>query len=255
MIPLFCRRCHASPESSSPGGFRRFVFRLYRRTVLFVLFVCLMPVVAVVAFRWLPVPFSSFMLIRQVERLQPVNDVPPIHYQWADLEDISPLMPLAVIAGEDQRFPDHWGFDFQAINRAIQYNKNHSRKMRGASTISQQTAKNLFLWSERSLLRKGMEAVLTLCIEVLWPKERILEVYLNIAEFADGIYGVRAASLQLFHTDPARLNRRQAALLASVLPNPRRFHANRPSAYILRRAQWIETNMARLGGTRYLDQL
>ncbi|MDD2463600.1 MAG: monofunctional biosynthetic peptidoglycan transglycosylase [Desulfobulbus sp.] len=255
MIRLFPRRPARTPEPSSRGGFRRWCSRLFRRLLFSLLLVILLPVVAILVFRWLPVPLSSFMLIRQVERLVSGNKVPPIRYQWVNLEAISPLMPLAVIAGEDQRFPDHFGFDFNAISKALDFNSTHSRKMLGASTISQQTAKNLFLWGERSLLRKGLEAGLTLGLETLWPKERILEVYLNIAEFGDGIYGVQAASTHLFHTSPARLSRRQAALLAAVLPNPRRFHPDRPTSYILGRARWIETNMARLGGTRYLDKL
>lgn len=243
------------PEPSTRGGFRHSFVRLCRRMLFFFFLVVLLPPVAILCFRWLPVPFSSFMLIRQVERLLPGSDVPPIHYQWVDLKDMSPLMPLAVIAGEDQRFPDHWGFDFNAIGKALNYNKKHSRTLRGASTISQQTAKNLFLWSDRSLVRKGLEAALTLCLEICWPKERILEVYLNIAEFGDGIYGIGSASTLLLHTTPARLSRRQAALLAAILPNPRRFHADHPSSYILGRAKWIETHMKQLGGTRYLKQL
>jgi monofunctional biosynthetic peptidoglycan transglycosylase len=223
--------------------------------LVLVLLVALMPLAAIVAFRWLPVPCSSFMVIRHIERLLPDSEVPPIHYRWIELEEISPLVALAVIAAEDQRFPDHWGFDFPAIKKAFDYNATHTRKIRGASTISQQTAKNLFLWGGRSLLRKGMEAGLTLGMETFWPKERILEVYLNIAEFGDGIYGVQAASERLFDTSPRHLTRRQAALLAAVLPNPRRFHADHPSSFVLSRAKWIETNMGRLGGPRYLEQL
>jgi len=255
MIRLFRRRPPIFSAPSPRGGGRRWFRRLCRRTLTCVFVLFLLPVVAIIAFRWLPVPYSSFMFIRQVERLLPGHDVPPIRHQWVDLEDMSPLMPLAVIAGEDQRFPDHWGFDFRAISQALDYNSKQTRKVRGASTISQQTAKNLFLWGGRSLLRKGLEAWLTLCLEVFWSKERILEVYLNIAEFGDGIYGVQAASTSLFKTSPARLSRRQTALLAAVLPSPRRFHAERPSAYILSRARWIEINMKRLGGTRFLDQL
>jgi monofunctional biosynthetic peptidoglycan transglycosylase len=250
-------RCghNLSPEPFLKGGFGRRLTRQYRLFLFLTFLFFLVPVATIVTLRWLPVPFSSFMLIRQVERLGFGGNVPPIHYQWVNLEHVSPLMALAVIAGEDQRFLDHWGLDVQAIKQAIDYNSSHARKMRGASTISQQTAKNLFLWGERSLLRKGMEAGLTLCLEILWPKKRILEVYLNIAEFGDGIYGVQAASVYLLHTSPAHLTRRQAALLAAVLPNPRRFRADRPSSFVLGRAQWIETNMARLGGTRYLDRL
>jgi monofunctional biosynthetic peptidoglycan transglycosylase len=170
------------------------------------------------------------------------------------MDRISPVMALAVIAAEDQRFPDHWGFDFNAIGRAFKYN-NHSERMRGASTISQQVAKNLFLWSGRSYLRKGLEAGLTLGLEALWSKERILEVYLNIAEFGDGIYGVHAASGQFFGKTPDRLSRQEAALLASVLPSPRRLHADHPSPYLLARARWISNHMGKLGGVGLLNRL
>lgn len=255
MIRLLRRRNASLAEPSPRGGLSGWLCRLYRRMLVLLAVLLLLPVAAIIAFRWLPVPCSSFMLIRQIERWMPESTVPQIHYQWVNLDEMTPLMPLAVIAGEDQRFPDHWGFDFAAINRALAENSKHNRTMRGASTISQQTAKNLFLWGDRSLLRKGVEAVLTLCLEILWPKERILEVYLNIAEFGDGIYGVQAASVHLFATTATRLTRRQVALLAAVLPNPRRFHADHPTSYLLRRAQWIETNMGRLGGTRYLQQL
>ncbi len=211
-------------------------------------------VLGILSLRWLPPPGSAFMLIRQFERLMPGSVVPPIQYTWVGRERISPFMALAVIAAEDQRFPDHWGFDFTAISRAVEFN-THSVKTRGASTLSQQTAKNLFLWGGRSYLRKGLEAGLTLCLELLWSKERILEVYLNIAEFGDGIYGVHAAAARFFGKTPAQLSRHEAALLAAVLPSPRRLHVDRPSVYLQSRASWIVSHMGKLGGTRFLDQL
>lgn len=208
----------------------------------------------ILCLRWIPPPGSSFMLIRQIERLTPGSDVPPIHYTWIDRDRISPLMALAVIAAEDQHFPSHWGFDFTAISQAVEYNTS-SPKIRGASTITQQTAKNLFLWGGRSYLRKGLEAGLTLCLELLWSKERILEVYLNIAEFGDGIYGVHAAAARFFGKTPAQLTLHEAALLAGVLPSPRSLHADHPSFYLQSRARWITSHMGKLGGTRFLDQL
>lgn len=213
-----------------------------------------MPILIIISLRWIPPPCSSFMIIRQIERLLPDSDVPPIHYTWVGRNRINPNLALAVIAAEDQRFSDHWGFDFTAISLAVEHN-SRSSKMRGASTISQQTAKNLFLWSKRSYLRKGAEAVLTLCLELLWSKERILEVYLNIAEFGDGIYGVQAASSRFFGKSPAQLSRYEAALLAGVLPSPRRLHADQPSRYLRSRAQWITSQMGKLGGTPYLQRL
>lgn len=244
-----------SPSPVRHGVVRRLAGSRPGRRFFAVLGIMLVtPVLVILSLRWIPPPGSAFMLIRQLERLLPGSEVPPIHYTWVSRDRISPSMALAVIAAEDQRFPDHWGFDFTAISRAVEHN-SHSGKTRGASTISQQTAKNLFLWGGRSYLRKGLEAALTLCLELLWPKERILEVYLNIAEFGDGIYGVHAAAARFYGKTPAQLSRHEAALLAGVLPSPRRLHADRPSRYLQSRAAWIVAHMGKLGGTRLLDQL
>lgn len=172
-------------------------------------------------------------------------------YEWVDLERISPNAALAVIASEDQQFPFHDGFDFRSIREAVRASER-GKRLRGASTLSQQVARNLFLWSGRSFVRKGLEAWFTVLIETLWPKERILEVYLNIAEFGRGTYGVQAASEAYFHAPAARLTREQAAVLAAVLPNPRRMHAERPSRYVLARRDWILGQMRQLGGSAYL---
>jgi monofunctional biosynthetic peptidoglycan transglycosylase len=244
---------HSSRRRGSITGWF-FRLRLVRRILGIAGFVLVALILVIVSLRWIAPPCSTFMIIRQFERWLPSSDVPPIHYTWVDREQINPNMLLAVIAAEDQHFPDHWGFDFTAISRAITYN-SRSSKMRGASTISQQTAKNLFLWSGRSYLRKGLEAALTLSLELLWPKKRILEVYLNIAEFGDGIYGVHAASFHFFGKSPAQLSRYEAALLAGVLPSPRRLHADRPSRYLRSRAQWITSQMRNLDGPRYLQRL
>ena len=174
-----------------------------------------------------------------------------LRQRWTPWQRVSPALPIALVAAEDQRFPDHHGFDFEAIQRAIA-EADDGERLRGASTISQQVAKNLFLWSGRSFVRKGLEAYFTVLIETLWPKRRILEMYLNIAEFGRGIYGVAAASEQFFHTTPDRLDARQSALLAAVLPNPQRFRVDRPSAYVLRRAAWIQRQANQLGGADYL---
>jgi monofunctional biosynthetic peptidoglycan transglycosylase len=157
-----------------------------------------------------------------------------------------------MVAGEDQKFPYHHGFDFDSIQDAVDA-ADEGRRLRGASTISQQTAKNLFLWNGRSFIRKGLEAYFTVLIELSWPKQRILEVYMNSAELGDGIYGVGAASDAFFHVPPARLSAAQAARLAAVLPSPRRLHADRPTAYVQSRANWIQQQMAHLGGPGYLQ--
>lgn len=166
---------------------------------------------------------------------------------WVSLDEISSNLQLAVVCSEDQNFLEHRGFDFGAIEKAVEHNKNHKRK-RGASTISQQTAKNVFLTSGRNWLRKGFEVYFTFLIETFWSKERIMEVYLNVIEFGDGIYGAEAASQQFFHTSAKKLSREQSALLAAVLPNPRKFSAKSPSNYIRKRQSWIIGQMNNCGG-------
>ena len=163
-------------------------------------------------------------------------------------------MGLAVIAAEDQNFAEHFGFDWKAIEKALEHNER-SRRKRGASTLSQQTAKNLFLWSSRSWVRKGFEVWFTLLLEAGWSKRRILEVYLNIVEFGDGIYGVEAASQHYFRKPAQRLRPAEAALLAAVLPNPRRFKVSSPSPYVLGRQAWILGQMQQLGGVQVVNEL
>jgi monofunctional biosynthetic peptidoglycan transglycosylase len=170
------------------------------------------------------------------------------------MDDISPQMALAVMAAEDQKFPDHWGFDVAAIEKALSHNEKRPTRIRGASTLSQQTAKNLFLWDGRSWLRKGLEAGLTSGIELVWTKRRILTVYLNIVEFGDGVFGVEEASQRFFHKPAKRLTAAEAALLAAVLPNPHRFRADAPSGYVAQRQQWIMRQMRQLGGEGFLKE-
>jgi len=171
-----------------------------------------------------------------------------------DLNRISPNLPLAVVASEDQKFPEHWGFDVEAIEKAYALNR-HSHKVRGASTISQQVAKNVFLWSGRSYFRKGLEAYFTVLIESLWPKRRILEVYLNVAEFGVGTYGAEAAAQRFFHKTAAQLTRADAAVLAAVLPNPERYSAIAPSRFVQQRREWILGQMQALGGPEMLEEI
>jgi len=174
--------------------------------------------------------------------------------KWVPYEQIAAAAPLATIAGEDQKFPDHYGFDIEQMEKAWSAH-NRGKRLRGASTISQQVAKNLFLWSGRSYVRKGLEVWFTLLIETLWSKQRILEVHLNIVEYGSGLYGVEAASRVYFGRPAAKLSWSQAALLAAVLPNPHRFKVNKPSAYVYRRQAWILDQMRGLGGTEYLKSL
>ena len=203
-------------------------------------------------FSILPVPFSAVMLERQVSAWLHGDFHYVAHSDWVSMDEISPWMGLAVIASEDQKFPEHWGFDVSAIEKALAHNQRQENRVRGASTLSQQTAKNLFLWDGRSWLRKGLEAGLTVGIETVWSKKRILTVYLNIAEFGEGTFGVEAASQRFFHKPASKLTASEAALLAAVLPNPIRFHADAPSGYIRSRQAWILRQMRQLGGEGFM---
>jgi monofunctional biosynthetic peptidoglycan transglycosylase len=207
-------------------------------------------VVAVLPWRWIAPPTTAFIAREWMDRDR--AGVAKVHYRWRSWQEISPHLAIAVVAAEDQKFPSHHGFDFGSISKAIQ---ERFRRPRGASTISQQVAKNLFLWRERSLVRKGLEAYLTLWIESLWPKRRILEVYLNVAEFGPGIFGAGAASELLLGRSAAKLTLEEASLLAAALPSPSRMSPRRPSDYVRRRAGEIEAAARSLGGTRYLSDL
>jgi len=195
-----------------------------------------------------PVPTTAFMIGSAVSRGAAVD------YDWTPVAQISPHLLVAVIAAEDQRFADHRGFDFEAIEKAAQHN-SRGGTVRGASTISQQVAKNLFLWSGRSYVRKGLEAAVTAMIETMWSKRRILEVYVNVAEMGDGVFGAEAASRRFFRKPAASLTASEAALLAAVLPNPTDYRADAPSGYVKRRQQWILKQMRALGGEAWLERL
>lgn len=195
---------------------------------------------------WVNPPASAFMLGAVVSaRLAGRSDF-QLHHRWIDARHIAPAAGAAVIAAEDQKFTSHWGFDLESMRAAVTAHRAGVR-LRGASTITQQVAKNLFLWSGRSWVRKGLEAWFTILIEAMWSKPRILEVYLNIAQFGDGIYGVAAATERFFGKGPAALTVPEAALLAAVLPNPLRLRVDAPSAYVRQRQTWILTQMQRRG--------
>jgi monofunctional biosynthetic peptidoglycan transglycosylase len=207
----------------------------------------------VLVLRFVPPQSSAFMIERRVAAMMSGEKNFSIKYRWTPWSTISPELPIAIIASEDQKFPVHHGFDVQAIQDAMD-EADEGQRLRGASTISQQTAKNLFLWGGRSFVRKGLEAYFTVLLEITWPKRRILEVYVNIAEFGDGIYGADAASREFFHKPPSQLDAHEAALLASALPNPRKLHPDRPSAYVERHAEWVERQVRQLGGIGYLPR-
>lgn len=219
------------------SGFRKllhYLLLIFGGAIALILLVMLL-------FRFVNPPTSAFILGYQLSHSQR-----SVAHEWVPMSGISPWMPLAVVASEDQRFPHHVGVDFAAIRQALsEYRAGEG--LRGASTITQQTAKNLFLWNDRSFIRKAIEAALALGLDFLWPKQRVLEVYLNIAEFGPGIYGVEAASQTYFGKPARHLSEYQAALLAAVLPNPKVLSVASPSSYVLERAGWIRQQMAQLG--------
>lgn len=230
---------------------RRRIRRLFTIVLWSVVLLLVASAGAVLAWRWMDPATTSFILQRKASAIIDGDRARDVQQKWVDWKHISPNMGLAVIASEDQRFADHWGFDLNAIQDAIEEREQGGR-MRGASTITQQVAKNLFLWSGRSYVRKGFEAYVTVLIEMFWSKQRILEVYLNIAQFGDRTFGVGAASRRFFGKPASRLSAREAALLAAVLPNPVTMHAYDPSPYVERRARWIQRQMRRLRGSEHV---
>lgn len=218
-----------------------------RRALLYALLTWLVVTVgAVLLLRWLPPPTTSFILQNRVEAWRAGYGFYPYPYRWVDYERIAPVMALAVVAAEDQRFREHHGLDLTGIRQAIRDNQYRNRP-RGASTITQQTAKNLFLWRTQSWLRKGIELYFTGLLELLWPKQRILEVYLNVAQFGGSVFGVEAAAQTYFKRPASQLTREQAALLAAVLPSPSLLHVDAPSDYLRQRQRWVLNQMRRLG--------
>jgi monofunctional biosynthetic peptidoglycan transglycosylase len=201
-------------------------------------------ILTVILYRFVNPPFTPLMLLRCTEQVVNGEEL-SMKKSWVSIREISPNLQTAVVASEDIHFLTHFGFDFEAIQKANKLNKKGS-KLRGASTISQQTAKNVFLWPGRSWVRKGVEAYFTLLIETFWSKQRIMEVYLNVIEMGDGIYGAEAASQKYFRKPAAELTKGQAALIAAVLPNPRKWHPDTPTSYILRKKNKIMEVMRKI---------
>lgn len=226
---------------------RRLQFIALRIFLIFIAF----SIFWVVVLKFLPVWVTPYMLTRKIEALADGKDS-ELHHDWEPYENISKEVALAVVASEDQAFPTHWGFDFNQIYNAV---KEKRKRARGASTISQQVAKNVFLWHGRSFIRKGLEAYFTVLIELIWDKERILEVYLNVAEMGEMTFGVEAASLRYYKKSAKKLSRYEAARIAAVLPNPIRLSIKNPSAYVNRRTNQIVRQMRYLGGQKYIAEL
>ena len=229
------------PRSRRPIPLKQWLMRLLFGFIL-------LSVSSTLFFRFIPPPITPLMVIRKAQRIAD-DKRSALRRDWQPLANISPAMVRAVIAAEDQKFPRHFGFDFDAMTKAYAHNREGGRQ-RGGSTISQQTAKNIFLWPGGSYLRKGIEAYFTVLLELFWDKERIIEIYLNVAEFGPGIYGVESAARRYYHTSAKNLNARQAAMLAAVLPAPLRMSPARPTTYLMQRQRWILQQMRNAGPLR-----
>lgn len=223
--------------------------KLLRLILRLFLWFFILSILVVVIYKWIPVQITPLMVIRSIEQKQDNTNIVWKHH-WVALDDISENLQLAVICGEDQSFLRHNGFDIIAIEKALEHNRK-GRKIKGASTISQQTAKNVFLWPQRSWLRKGLEAYFTFLIEIVWSKERIMEVYLNSIEMGPGIYGAEAASLHWFKKKASKLVPSEAAALAAILPRPLTYKATPPTSYIQSRIAWILKQMGQHGKLEY----
>lgn len=245
----------AGGASAIAGSRRRGKVRWWRWLLLWLpLLFVLTSVLQVAVLRFVDPPMTAFMIGRYVEAWGEGDRDFVVRYDWRDADEISKQLPLALVAAEDQQFPFHDGFDFEAIEKARKHNAK-GRKVRGASTISQQLAKNLFLWRGSGWsrwARKGLEVWYTVLIEALWPKSRIIEVYANVIEYGDGVYGAQAAARTFFGKDASKLGPAEAARLAAVLPNPRKYSVAKPGPYVQRRARAIQRQMRALGGPAYL---
>jgi monofunctional glycosyltransferase len=238
------------PRQKSTGKLKLGIVNMLKKVVFYFLTIS---IVSVIVFKFVPIPFTWTMADQKISSLVKGEDS-EIHYDWEGRGNVSKEMYLAVVAAEDQRFPEHFGIDFKAMKMAYQYNLK-GKKVRGASTISQQTAKNVFLWQERSYLRKILEVYFTFLIEVIWGKERILEVYVNVAEMGKNTFGVEAAAQKNFGNSAKNITRHQAAQIAAILPSPKKWSIKNPGPYVSRRIPKIERQMRALGGVSYLSNL
>lgn len=211
----------------------------------------ILSILSTILFRFIPVPVTPLMIIRCTEQVFS-GEAPKLKKDWVPLKDMSSNLVLAVISSEDQKFAEHFGFDFEAIEKVAKQNiilQKRGKPIKGGSTISQQCAKNVYLFPQRSYVRKALEVYFTFLIEIFWSKKRIMEVYLNVIEMGDGIYGAQAASKIYFKKDAKNLTAAEAALIAAVLPNPRKWNAGKPTGFINKRKNWILRQMGHLRGT------
>ena len=228
------------------------LFKFIRWTFLIVLILYLS---LLIIFRWLPLPTSAFIWHQNQLAAHEPKIYQAANYEWINWEDIPPQIAVAVMSAEDQRFPNHWGIDTVELTKVISSAYRGESSFRGASTLTQQLAKNLFLWNGRSYVRKVLEAFIAVSLELVWSKKRILEVYLNVAQFAPVTFGVKASSKRLFNKLPQDLTLEQAAYLAAVLPTPAKSNVHQPSASLKKRQRWILQQMKQLGGVAYLKKL
>lgn len=242
-----------SKKPTNKKSFKQKLFRFFKWILKVAIIFFVSTVLLVFVMRWIHPVTSSIMIQRQIKSIFS-GDFELVNYHWISYDNVSRFMPIAIVAAEDQNFPKHFGFDFKQIEKALKQNKR-GKRIRGASTITQQVAKNLFLWEGKSFVRKGIEAYFTLIIELLWSKQRILEVHMNIAEMGNNIFGVGTASLAYFKKSPGKLTISQAALLAAVLPNPNKYSVTKPSGYVRGRQNWIIRQINSLGGPDYLKDL
>lgn len=241
-------------ENNKKRGFLYLIGRIIRFFVQTFMLAVLLLFVVLLIFRWVPIPTSAFIYQQNALAKESPKTYLKASYEWQDWDGIPMHMALAVVAAEDQRFPHHWGIDMVELKKAFAQ-RTKKKRPRGASTITQQTAKNLFLWNGRSYVRKLIEAAISLAIEVTWPKQRIIEVYLNIAQFSDATYGIKAASREFFNKTPKQLSIEEAAILAAVLPTPAASNIKNPSPQLRKRQRWIMKQMKQLGGNAYLRRL
>lgn len=234
-----------------PSFAKSFIKRCWHWAKRIVVALILLQFIYLIMLKWVPPPTTFTMLQNRITAWQ---EGEPFRYRWVRYDQISPYAKLAVMAGEDQLFPDHNGFDFKSIEKAWKHNQ-HSRRLRGASTISQQVARNVFLWQGRNWIRKGIEVYFTFMIETLWGKKRILEMYLNVAQVGPHLFGVEAAAETYFHKHASQLNREEAAMIAATLPNPVRYRVKPPSRYTLWRQQYLLIQMRNLEGDEDIRKL
>lgn len=244
------KKTSASSRPQKQTGMGRRIFNVIRKAIYYFLIIS---IGSVVFFKFVPIPITITMIDQKIDALFGEGSS-ELHYNWISYDEMSKEIPIALVAAEDQKFPDHFGFDIPAIKKAFANNQK-GKKLRGGSTISQQTAKNVFCWQSRGYIRKALETYFTFLIEVIWGKKRILEVYANVAEMGKLTFGVEAASQRFYGKSAAKLSRNEASRLAAVLPSPKKWSAAKPGPYVSRRTSTIARGIRQLGGSAYLKDL